>query len=38
MLDHNCLWYKEMKVQIVIVYGIKWKCEGLFQATDIERA
>jgi len=27
-----------MEVQIVIVYDIKWKCEGLFQATDIERA
>ena len=32
----NCLLYKETEGPIMIV--IKWKCEGPFQATDIETA
>jgi hypothetical protein len=34
----NYLWYKETEGPITIIYGIKWKYEGPFQATDIERA
>jgi hypothetical protein len=33
----NCLWHKETEGPIMIVYGIKWKSEGPFQVTDIER-
>jgi len=35
---NNDLWYKESEGPIMIVYGIKWKCEGPQQATDIEVA
>jgi len=26
-----------MREPITIIYGIKWKCEGHLQATDIDR-
>ena len=32
------LWCKEIDGPVMITYGIKWKCEGPFEATDIERA
>jgi hypothetical protein len=28
------LYYKETEVPLTILYGIKWMCEGCFQATD----
>jgi hypothetical protein len=36
-LIFSYLWYQEMEGPIMIVYGIKWKCEESFQETDIER-
>ena len=33
---NNDLGYKESEGPIVIVYGMKWKCEGPPEATDIE--
>jgi len=35
---NNDLWYKVSEGPIMFVYGIKWKCEGPQQATDIEMA
>jgi len=37
MLIMNCLCYQEMERPIMIVYGIKWKCEESFRETGIER-
>jgi hypothetical protein len=34
IINHS--WYKEMEGPVLIVYGIKKKCEGPFQVTDIE--
>jgi hypothetical protein len=30
--------YGKLERPIIFIYGIKWKCEGPFQVTDIERA
>ena len=34
----NCLWHEETKGPVMIICGIKWKCEGPLQARKIERA
>jgi len=34
----NFVQYKEMEQPNTIIYGIKWKCEWLFQATDTDIA
>lgn len=30
----NCLLHKEREGPIMIIYGLKWRCEGPFQVTD----
>jgi hypothetical protein len=34
----NCVQYKETEGPITVVYGIKFKCEESFQASDIQAA